>query len=183
MHEFIVARPPCQRVNKSRLREPWASQYTTPMDDKPRSYYSQRTGKGPTELQLTLSEALAHFERTYRSFDDQGFFQEYLGKDCPDGREPVGKYGGDVGGALLLRLKKRDLWPIWKIADKYGEDDLFDMIEFLFDNCSKPAGQPDYHSWNNCGNHYYAFDRKAGQAEFRQAINQVIGYYGEGYEL
>lgn len=60
------------------------------MSDTPRSYYSKRTGKGPTTLQLTLSETLSMFETTYRSFDDRGYFQEDVGKECPDHNPPYG---------------------------------------------------------------------------------------------
>ena len=55
----------------------------------------------------------------------------------------------------------------------YEDDDLFDMIEFLFDHCAKPLAR-SYHSFNGCGWHCRQFDRDAGRKEFREKINPVL---------
>jgi hypothetical protein len=150
--------------------------------DKDRPYYSQRTGKTPGPLHLTWGETLEMFGTTFRSFDDRGYFQEHIGKGCPDNNPPHGRYGGDAGAFLLRKLHKRNLWPVFQYAASYSEDDLFDMIEFLYDNCSKGL-KFWFHSWNACGNHYTEFDRASGKAEFRHEINDIIRHYGPGYEL
>lgn len=56
------------------------------------------------------------------------------------------------------------------------------MIEFLYDHCSKGTDSW-HHSYYGCGTHYTKFDRKAGQAEFRAAMNELLAAHGSGYEL
>ena len=51
-----------------------------------------------------------------------------------DEGEVSGTLGFDIGGRMLVGLRKEDLWPILEHLEGYEEDDLFDVIEFLFDN-------------------------------------------------
>src|SRR5712664_2569518 len=76
-----------------------------------RLYYSQRTGKNTGKPKMSLEPARRMFSARVSGFEDQGSFQEYFGKPCPDNRSP-GRLGGDVEGAILLRLNKTDLWPV-----------------------------------------------------------------------
>jgi hypothetical protein len=59
---------------------------------------------------------------------------------------------------------------------------LFDVIEFLYDHCSKPL-DGRYHSWSGCGWHYDTFDRESGRTEYRERINKLLALYDKGYEL
>ncbi|MBC9786563.1 hypothetical protein H1S01_19090 [Heliobacterium chlorum] len=79
-------------------------------------------------------------------------------------------------------LRKPNLWPIDEGHKNYTEDDLFDVIELLYDLVSKPL-EGRYHSWSDCGWHYDTFEKKAGQNEFRAQINDILQDYQEGYEL
>jgi len=72
------------------------------------------------------------------------------------------------------------LWPIQQKFKSYSEDDLFDVIEFLYDHVSKPI---DGYCHTYCGYHYNTFDKKTGQQEFRDGISQILCDYKEGYEL
>ncbi len=146
-----------------------------------RAYYSQRTGKNLGTPKMTLEQARRMFKARFSGFEDKGFFQEDLGKYCPDNRVP-GKFGGDVDGAIFLRLNKTDLWPVDSHWENYSEDDLFDIIEFLYDHCSKGV-ESHYHDYYGCGAHYTKFDRKTGQAEYRTAMNEFLAVYDSGYEL
>jgi hypothetical protein len=65
---------------------------------------------------------------------------------------------------------------------EYSEDDVFDVIEFLYDVVSKPI-KGFYHSFNSCGWHYSGFDREAGRQEFRQQMNEVLRDYSDGFML
>jgi hypothetical protein len=69
-----------------------------------------------------------------------------------------------------------------KAIQNYTEDDLFDIIEFLYEYISKSV-ERHYHSWNECGWHCCAFDREAGRGEFREKINRILRDYFERYEL
>src|SRR6267142_2186405 len=117
-----------------------------------RAYYSQRTGKNTGTPKMTLEQARRMFNARFSGFEDRGFFQEDLGKHCPDEGVP-GRFGGDVEGAIFLRLNKTDLWPVRTHWESYSEDDLFDMIEFLYDHCSKGVESWN-HNYYGCGTHY-----------------------------
>ena len=93
-----------------------------------------------------------------------------------------GDLGADIDLQIQLALWKSDLWPIVENAPKYSEDDIFDMLEFLYDHISLPT-KGGYHQFSNCGWHYHKFDRPPGQAEFRAAVNTFLPAYADGYEL
>lgn len=150
------------------------------MRDKP--YYSVRTGKNPLSERFDLPALRELFRTLFVHFEDEGYFQEALGYECVDAGFVPGSLGHDLEGALLLELRKRDLTPIRSKIDSYAEDDLFDMIEFLYEHCSKPV-ERHYHSWSDCGWHCETFDREPGRQEFRAKVNKVLALYGPGYEL
>lgn len=147
-----------------------------------RPYYSQRTGKLPGNSRFDLASLKKLFRSLYDQFAREGYFQEDLGYECVDAGFVAGSLGTDIEAELLIALRKPELWPFWKTIDSWSEDDLFDVIEFLHDHISQPTKR-HYHSFDDCGWHCSAFDRPAGQAEYRAKINRILALYGEGYEL
>lgn len=79
-------------------------------------------------------------------------------------------------------MRKENLAPIRQKIAGYTEEDLFDVIEFLFDHVSKPV-ERHYHDYSNCGWHCSTFDRAAGRTEFREKINELLEPFENGYEL
>ncbi|MEN6519301.1 MAG: hypothetical protein ABFC38_14195 [Methanospirillum sp.] len=121
------------------------------------------------------------FSATYKDFLNRDYFQEAFGYHCVDAGFIPGIAGDDVG-AYLFRKLRRDLWPIEERAKDFSEEDLFDVIEFLYDSVSKPV-EGYYHHWDDCGWHYNTFDNQAGQKEFREEINDILLGYSDGYGL
>jgi len=122
------------------------------------------------------------FLALYRMLLQQDYFYEALGYECVDAGTVLGTLGADVGGVLIIKLRKDNLWPVEARINDYSEDDLFDMVEFLYDHVSKPING-NYHSWNDCGMHWTTFDRETGQAEFRRDFNGFANDYEDGFEL
>ncbi|MFK4474918.1 hypothetical protein ABH897_004686 [Paenibacillus sp. RC73] len=146
-----------------------------------RQYYSARTGKNigenfPIE---TLRELIF---RTYHFFYEKEYFQEAFGKMCVDAGLISGTCGSDIQGYFLRKLRKHSIWPIDDFYTNYSDDDIFDVIELLFDLVSKPI-EGTYHDWSDCGWHYSDFDKNLGQEEFRVEINEILRDYKQGYEL
>lgn len=145
-----------------------------------RRYYSQRTGKRNVEMDLAAFKKI--FVSLYEEFVRAQYFDEFFGKDCPDGMDP-GKVG-EIHSYVLRKLRKDNLWPIQEKCLEYSEEDLFDMIEFLFDHISKPLQEDAYfHQFSGCGYHYKNFDVKAAQEEYVATINEFLSDYSSGYEL
>lgn len=147
-----------------------------------RGYYSVRTGKNPDAVKLTLPALKQIILKVDRQFREKDFFQEAFGYQCVDSGDVPGTLGGDIDGAMLIALRKPNLWPLATRIESYSEDDLFDVIEFMFDHVSKPVDGV-YHSYNECGMHYNTFNRREGQKEYREAVNAILRSYGEGFEL
>lgn len=145
-------------------------------------YYSIRTGRHPEGERLDFEMLKRLFLSTYKDFEVRGHFQEYFGFDCVDAGWVPGLAGSDLNAYLLRKLRKDALWPITTHLDAYTEDDLFDVIELLFDHVSKGI-DGRYHSFADCGWHYEEFDRAEGAQEFRMAINELIRDYVDGFEL
>jgi hypothetical protein len=151
-----------------------------------RRYYSIRTGRNPLTAGFDLGTMCRLFGEVFASFEDEGYFQQSLGYECVDAGFVAGTLGRSVEGALLLTLRKTGLTPIRQKIAHYEEDDLFDVIEFLYDHCAKPLDR-HYHRFDNCGWHTNPttgnFDRAVGQAEFREKLTPLLEAYGTGYEL
>lgn len=147
-----------------------------------KQYYSVRTGKNTDAQHFGLDVLRRLFSNLYIQLHGKGYFDEYFGYYCTDEGRVPGRLGDSIEAEMYRLLRKNGLWPIRKMVEDYSEDDLFDVIEFLFDNISKPIdGYP--HDWNNCGMHYTKFDKAEGQAEYREAVNQMLNDYETGYEL
>ncbi len=147
-----------------------------------RQYYSMRTGKNSELQRIDLERLKQLFLLIYNKFLEKCYFQESFGYHCVDEGDVSGAIGSDLEAAVFLRLRRNGLWPIRDNIGGWQEHDLFDMIEFLHDEVSKPEdGQ--YHSFSNCGWHYWSFDKETGQSEFRSELNPILRDYSAGYLL
>ncbi len=147
-----------------------------------RPYYSRRAGHLPGNASFKLPDLKRLFLSLYSQLDTEGYFQEYFGCECVDAGFVPGRLGNDLEAELLLALRKPRLWPIYSTIENWSEDDLFDVIEFLYDHVSKPT-QRHFHDWNGCGWHCSKFDGPAGKAAFLQKINRVLQAYENGFQL
>ena len=134
-----------------------------------RKYYSNR--KNPDASRLDLPMLVKLFKVVYLEFlKNDYFYAKY---------EAVsGTLGADIEAQMFLAIRKSDLYPIEEKCNNYSEDDLFDVIEFLYDCVSKHIH--GYDGWDDYDDYY---DTLAGQQEFRDRINQLLCDYREGYEL
>src|SRR5437016_621614 len=147
-----------------------------------RSYYSQRAGRGPASATLGLQDLKRIFKAQFDQLESEGYFQKYLGFQCVDAGFVPGSIGTDLEAELLLTLRKPNLWPVHSTIDDWSEDDLFDMVEFLYDHISKPTKR-HFHDYSGCGWHCSEFDRDAGRLEYRQKINRLLRAYDSGFEM
>jgi len=83
-----------------------------------------------------IADLVDLFVRVYQELVDDGFFTEAFGYECVDAGFIQGQIR-DVELDLLLTVHKKSLWPIAHYAAGYREDDLFDVIEYLFERVSK----------------------------------------------
>src|SRR5713226_2166339 len=99
-----------------------------------RRYYSVRQATSS----LSLDGLKDLFEAVFRQFRERQYFDEAFGFHCVD----LGWVPGTIGKAphvyFLRHLRKRDLWPVDERLGGYSEDDLFDVIELLYDLVSVP---------------------------------------------
>ena len=146
-----------------------------------RNYYSVRTGKILPDEQINFEVLKKLFSIIYKKLLTDGYFQEQFGIDCSDGFIK-GELGDDIEGVIFVNLRKENLYPIVEKLPNYTEDDFFDIIEFLFDHCSKGLNG-NYHSWDNCGFHYSEFDDNEGRKYFREQINLILREYKDGFEI
>jgi hypothetical protein len=151
-----------------------------------KQYYSIRTGKNKNFSRFNLDILKRLFLNFYKELNDKGYFQEYFGYNCidADGRWIQGKLGKDIDAQIYRLLRKDNLWPIEEKIKDYSEDDLFDVIEFLYDYISKPIKTPGaYHSYGDCGWHYSKFNEPLGRAEYCQKLSDILSEYSTGFEV
>jgi len=149
------------------------------MTDRP--YYSVRVGAHVPDREREEKILRAAFLECYRGFTKRGYFQEYIGIDCVDGYQNGRR--GNIEVYALRKLRQPGLLPInaWHI---HSENEIFDIIEFLYDNVSEPLEESGYdHDWKDCGRHYTEFWPGAAREEFRDAVNEFLREHKDGYEL
>lgn len=148
---------------------------------KPRVYYAARK-YGPSATGLSLDDLRELLFSAYQHYEHIGYFVEAFGFTCVDSGFEPGYIGGSEDAYIRLVLERGKLWPMKDHYSNYDEDDVFTLIEFLYDHISKP-NEKTYHSWDNCGYHYSNFDRDEGRKEFRERMNLPLRRYGQGWEL
>ena len=144
------------------------------------TFYSIRTGKNKNLKGFSLDDLKSTLKRLYLNLRNEGYFEENFGKSCVDGNI-AGKIS-DIDLEITLKLRKRGLWPIEKKITNYSEDDLFDIIEFLYLNVSKPV-EGTYHGYGDCGMHWETFNKKDGQEIFREKVNELLSAYQSAFEI
>jgi hypothetical protein len=82
---------------------------------------------------------------------------------------------------MLLAIRKKDLWPLSQWIVGYSEDDLFDVVEFLYRYVSKPL-EGAYQSYYD-RMRWQKFDKGEGQETFRSKVNELLDVYANRFEL
>jgi hypothetical protein len=147
-----------------------------------RQYYSVRTGRYIAGAKVDLELAKELFNAIYGQLREKGYFDESFGYTCVDAGDVPGKLGGDVPLYFFRKLRKKGLWPISLGIQKYSQDDLFDVIELLFDLVSFPV-DGFHHTYADCGWHYDKFDREKGRLEYREQVNELLRDFAPGYTI
>src|SRR5690242_565000 len=138
-----------------------------------RRYYSSRIKPG----NLTLTDLYWKLKNLYLMFRDRDFFRGKAGitrSDLPDSI----KYEAAV--ALTFQPFPITEWS----AEDITEDHIFDVLEFLYDQVSKPGQWVEMVS--EPGDSYYdydGYDGEAGRREFRISANAFLADYRTGFEL
>ena len=142
-----------------------------------RKYYSYRTGKRKDIDFETLKDIINVIFLDYKCRD---YFTKHI----------YGEFEGtsrirDVKSHFIIKLRKLNLWPIESSINSYAEEDLFDVIELLYDLISKPmkysigVNRPDFYippKIVKCSDEH-------GKREFQKDINDILRDYQGGYEL
>ncbi len=136
-------------------------------------YYSRRKKKTSDKDIIDLSILKSLFEAIYNDFYSKAFFTDNIGSYLY-GKHQEGSLGDDhdIERLLFTKLRKRNLWPIYHKIYSYDEVDLFDIIEFCYDYISNPKpNDPE------------GYDINSAKKEFRDAINEHLRDYEEGFEI
>jgi len=148
---------------------------------RPRTYYAARK-KGSSSAILRLEDLRELVNSAWDYYVHTGYFVEAFGFTCEDSGFDPGYAGTNVKAYVLLSLQRANIWPFDESYATWDEDDVFTVIEFLYDHIGKPRNK-SYHSWNECGYHYSNFDKAGGQSEYRERMNVILNRYGDGWEL
>lgn len=146
-----------------------------------KQYYSVRSGKHTGSIALPQLKIL--FEDLYSNeLLYEGYLQEKLGS-C-EKWEPNSNI--NCPALFLKKLQRDNLWPIVYFLESYTEDDLFDVIEFLYDLVSKPKGDSLFCC--DCKAFHYErettkYSKQRGKDFFRLKINELLRLYDGGFEL
>lgn len=144
-------------------------------------YFSEREqGPRPRIEESILAMVWNGIAAVIESLESDGSFGLYFPEQCPDGQGII--------GTDWHRLRKVLQAEIPGIVMPFQTDELpstlsiLDLIEFTHDHVAKAS--PIDGSFHSYFKHYHlAFDRAAGQLEFRHRINRLFARNGLAYEL
>ncbi len=138
-----------------------------------RRYYSSRVKRA----KFSLPELYNKFQHIYLYFKKRDYFKEKAGIYSTELPDEIKHRAG-----FLLNFQP---FPIagWDKGD-LTEDNLFDVIEFMYDHISKP-GEFGYYTTDTGFNYqdYIDYDEDEGKKEYRENLNSVLVNYRDGYEL
>lgn len=146
-----------------------------------RQFYSTRLGRNRNSTGFAFDIVKKLFVELYKEMRADGYFNEYLGWHCVDQGFVEGKTR-NPGLDILLKVRTDGLWPVEEKYENYNEDDLFDVVEYLYTCVSEPE-RGTYHNFSDCGMHWETFDQVKGQKAYVRRMNEVIGLYCEPFEL
>lgn len=148
----------------------------------PKEYFSERAGrtKPGTIARRSINTI---FESIYNRFEKEGYFQYYFGKDCVDTGYTGGKAGMKLEPMIVIRFgSARKLTPTSENIQNFSGDDVFDLVEFLYDYIAKPTSIYQ-HNWNGCGLHVLKASVEQGQADWTAEWNLVLARLDPPYRL
>lgn len=161
------------------------------MTDTP--YFSERQGRAPRSEALDFETVRRLVINVWDGLRGKAYFQEAFGYECVDG-DNFGKVGPDPDAFFLRKIRRQNIWPYWHVdqntpsllrskwAEEWDSDTLFDVVEVLHDLVSKPT-KGRMHTYYDCGYHASHFDQPAGQREYRDQIDEVLGFHDPPYEF
>lgn len=137
-----------------------------------RSYYNARNRVEP----LTLDNLFIRIQSLYELYKDKDYLKEKTGliyNYIPDSLKHE--------AALFLGF---NALPVknW-YANEYIAENMFSVIEFLFDRVSKPGERITKNNGGYDFEDYDTYDSISAQNEFRAAANSFLPNYEDGFEL
>ncbi|NUJ89177.1 hypothetical protein HOW07_14280 [Plantibacter sp. MCCC 1A11337] len=141
-------------------------------------FYSDRKNGPRARSHKELPEATSNaLQSLVRQRLQSNWLAQEFPSHCPDGNAVVDTNQYALA-AELAGLFAGVEWPLWQ--ETPSEDTLFDVIEYVGRRVSKPIEG----GWHEYMKHFeLSFDKKAGQAEYRSAINLLLSRGGTVFEL
>lgn len=138
-----------------------------------RKYYSSRNNL----RKVTLKELYQKLISLYLMFRNKDYFKgeaDIRDSDIPE----------EIKHKAMLVLNFQP-FPIEEWSEmKITENNIFDIIEYLYDHVSKPGELIDMTTdtgWNYSD--YESYNKEAGRTEYKSYVNDFLCLYRSGYEL
>ncbi len=142
-------------------------------------YFSDRERGPRPRVQLNLRGPVwGGIVALIRGAVSNGGFGSKFPSECPDSRGITGTDHRAMGLAVRGEIPEIT-WPLdaEAIPDTLA---VLDLVEFAFDRIAKPESY-EFHSF--FGHDHFNFDKDAGRAEFRVAVNRIFARNQLAYEL
>jgi predicted component of type VI protein secretion system len=143
------------------------------------AYYSERERGSRPRIHENIEQlAWGGIIALVKTMISNKFFGADFAEECPDGRGPIGNDEKVLGLAIRGDIPGIQ-WPLeeYRLPSTL---EILDLIEFCHRHVAKPTPTSS-HSY--FGHDHLSFDRQAGQAEFRERINEFFVRNGLIYEL
>lgn len=142
-----------------------------------KQYYLERNGLIKNELDITFKELVEHFSSIYSYFNSQEYFSHAVNGtwEYPYFGEPYQVFPATFTPSaeiyFINHLQSKKIWPILDHCRKYSKDELFTVIEILYDHIA-----------------IYDQDSKelkkdGPQAEYIEHINNILRLFDGGFYL
>lgn len=140
-----------------------------------RRYYSQRIGNIKP---LELNDLKVAFKSVYEHFKERQYFIDFFGKDI---LSKDGIIGNSFEAFCMRKINRSINHP--RMALLYKEEDIFDVIELLYEYINYPDVIPSTIVWASDEISAVPEKKVIAQKEFRDEINVFLKQYSYGWEL
>ncbi|MFC1771545.1 hypothetical protein ACFLZV_06645 [Candidatus Margulisiibacteriota bacterium] len=137
---------------------------------KKRDYYSERNNKD----KISLEDLCYRFGHLYLFFRKKDYFKQKA--DITSNYFP-----DEITHEAVISINFQP-FPINQHSS-FNENQLFDVIEFLYDHISKPGKLVDCIENGFNYQDYRDYDEAKGKEKYRDCINPLLARYRSGYEL
>ncbi|MEV5824802.1 HNH endonuclease signature motif containing protein [Spirillospora sp. NPDC052242] len=159
------------------VRELVVRVHEIPLQSTPRAYWKQPSSGSLETTEPDYLKACREWANLIQEFSQSGYLEQAFPNGCVDDEDAPYV---DRSAEIERRIGVSNAWPL--VPDSWDQDTFFGLMEVFHDLVSRPRAA-EYHSYQNCGMHYWDFATVIGRKLYRWRVNRILSDAHVPYRL